>query len=227
MSRQTISWTALGIIIIGTGISWFAISHKAADSDQAAISTPPASASSTDSRLATHLSKITPQFIAADTTLSPELENIRQDIKSILLDSQSDPQIDIALDAVGSRYVVATVLYPTDRGSSPQVIDSATLDSSTYIPGLYEFTVGKTQIYVSATDICTYTLDQPSCVPLPKAKLSGGELYGDDSGMAGYFVPQDLTHTNTSMTIAVLAWENPYTSRAKLKKVRDVTLVLP
>lgn len=184
--------------------------------------------SANQSQLAMDLSKITPQFITADTAISADLGKIKADVKSILLpNEQNDSQVDIALNVVGKRYVVATVLRPTDAGSHPQIVDSVTLKSSNYIPGLYQFTIGKTQVYVSATDICTYTLDASSCVPLQGAKLSGGELYGDDQTMASYFVPQDLTHTNTSMTIAVLAWVNPYTNQAKLQKVRDVTLAMP
>lgn len=182
----------------------------------------------TQTQLAIDLSKVTPQFITRGSVLSSDLEKIRQDVKSILLPGeQNDSQVGIALNAVGKRYVVATVLRPTDAGSNPRIIDSVTLKSSNYIPGLFQFTVGKTAVYVSATDICTYMLDQSSCVPLQGAKLSGGEMYGDNEQAAGYFVPQDLTHTNTSMTIAVLAWTNPYTNQAKLQKVRDITLTLP
>lgn len=185
------------------------------------------------SQLAKDLSNITPQFVddtKEDSTgrqiLPSELEKIKNDVALIRIgpgpyDSNTGP--DIFLEAVGKRYVELTITRPTDASSSPQILDSVTLKSN-YISGLFQFVIGKTAVYVSATDICTYTLDQPSCVPLPGAKLSGGEVYGDDSGMAGDFAPQDLTHTNTSMTIAVLAWANPYTDRAKLRKVRDVTL---
>lgn len=184
------------------------------------------------SQLAIDLSSVTPQFVdnkdANGTLVIPaNLEKIKTDVESILIPAEQTGTWEIVLNAVGKRYVVATVLRPTDAGSSPQIIDSVTLKSSNYIPGLFQFVVGKTQVYVSSTDICTYTLDQPSCIPLPGAKLSGGEVYGDDETMSSYFVPQDETHTDTSLTIAVLELVNPYTNQAKLQKVRDITLVLP
>lgn len=184
------------------------------------------------SQLVMDLSRVTPQFIEykqnanVPKMLTPDLESVRQDIKSIL-GTEDNPQVDVGLIAVGKRYVVATEIRPSDGGSSLQIIDAATTKVINSIPGLYQFTVDKTKVYVSATDICTYTLDTPSCVPIPGAKLSNGEVYGDDGTLAGYFEPQDLIQTDTSMTIAVLALINSNTNQAHLEKVRDITLTLP
>jgi len=193
-------------------------------------------------QLMADLTTITPQFVeykqGADgkQILSPELEKIKNDVGAILIGPgpyDSSTGSDVLLNAVGKRYVEITITRPTGAGSSPQILDSATLKSQN-ISGLFQFVVGKTAVYVSATDICTYTLDQPSCIPLPGAKLFGNEVYGDAEMVAGYFEPLDLSHTNTSMTIAVLEWvPNPEQSSPTntvpskiLKKVRNVTLAL-
>jgi len=132
----------------------------------------------------------------------------------------------IELNAVGKRYVVATVARPTGAGVSPQIIDSTTL-KSTYLAGPFQLKTDKIAVFVSAKDICMYRLDAPSCVPLPGAKLSGEEVYGDDESMPPSVAPQDATLTNTSLIIAVLVWTNPGTNLAKLQKVRDLKLMLP
>ncbi|MBI5003912.1 hypothetical protein HZC00_02370 [Candidatus Kaiserbacteria bacterium] len=159
--------------------------------------------------------------------LSPALEKINQDMASILIPKEHADSWDVTLGAVGKRYVVVTIARPTGAGSSDQILDSVTLKSN-YVDGLFQFVVGKTAVYVSGTDICAYTLDQPSCVALPGAKLSGDEVYGDAGGLAGYFEPQGLTHTNTTLTIDILKWvPDQETGYSKLQKARDVMLKLP
>ena len=188
--------------------------------------------STTTAQLAIDLANVTsPQFVD-DKSLAPELQKIKEAVKTILY---PDGPVggDITLIAVGKRYVVASIPSNPDN-SIIKILDSVTLESN-YISGLFQFKTDKIAVYVSATDICTYTLDQPSCIGLPGAKLSGGEIYGDDETLGGYFIPQDETHTNTSLTIAVLKWvPNPEKSSPSntvasnvLKKVRDVTFVLP
>jgi hypothetical protein len=234
-------WIGIVVIILAAG-GWWYISQSNAMSQP----TPQPAAQSvaqptTRSQLAIDLSSVTPKFVeykedptTGEQVLSPDLEKIKNDAAAILIgpgpyDPSAGP--DILLNAVGTRYVEVTITHPTDAGSSPQILDSVTL-RSVPISGLFQFTIGATAVYVSATDICTYTLNTPSCVPVPGAKLSGitttgGEVYGDDETQGGYFVAQDLSHTNTSMTIAVLALVNPGTDQVKLQKARDVTLPLP
>jgi hypothetical protein len=186
--------------------------------------------SAQQSVLASELSKATPQFIeykedaTGQQVLSTDFEKIRQNAIAILL-PHNDPDYSkrLSLIAVGKRYVL--VGMPGPEENHPTIFDSIT-SKSVPISGLYQFTVGNTQVYVSTTDICTYTLDTDACAPIPGAKLSGNEIYGDDSGLGGYFVPQDFTHTGTSLTLAVLAWSAPGTDKAKLQKVRSLTLPL-
>jgi hypothetical protein len=114
---------------------------------------------------------------------------------------------------------------PGDAGGLPYyILDSTTLQP-TYIDGFFQFATNDTAVFVNPTDICTYTPDQPACVPLPGAELSGNEMYGDDENSGNYFVPQDETHTNTSFTLAVLGW-SPSDNRFTLDQVyrlQDVT----
>jgi hypothetical protein len=166
------------------------------------------------SQLAADLSMVKPQFInnQGDGNI---LLPIRDDIRSLLNDQT------YFLVAVGKRYVVAT--SESEQGIDTEIIDSQSL-RSTGISGWLQFKTGNTAVYVSAQDICTYTIDTPSCTETPGAKLEGDEVYGDDQMLAGFFQPQDETHTNTSLTIAILRWDS---TESHLVKVRDVTFTLP
>lgn len=181
--------------------------------------------------LRTDLQGITPHFIDLGEHTQPlnsQEQKIKNDVSAILIPEPMDG-VGVSLLAVGQRYVVAALLRPTDGGTPLEIIDSATgqIDS---IPGLFQFIAHGSAVYLSAQDICTYTPDQSSCVSVPGAKLSGDEMYGDDETMGGYFQPQDETHTDTSITIAVLKLTPDPASCPDckmLKKERDVTLPLP
>lgn len=230
----------LGLIVIGGGA--YFVKHQNPTSEtsqnypdisttqhtQAQITNAPAvqqatnaTQSAAQSQLARELALAAPQFI--DPANPPS--NLKKIAAAIATIVKSDAQ-SVTVSAVGKRYILVSVNRPTDKSVTPEIFDLVAQKIVGFIPGLYQFTVGKSQVYVSATDVCTYTLDQAACVPLQGAKLSGGEVYGDDNTMGAYFVPQDLSHTETSMTLTVLAWVNPYTNQAKLQKVRDVTLSL-
>jgi|SRR3989344_1901167 len=218
----------IGLAVLG-GTGYYAMQQNATSQ----TSSPATSAA--QSQLAVDLSNITPQFVEYKSgpdgkqILSPDLEKIRNDVGVILIGPgpyDSSTGADVVLMAIGKRYVVATVTRPTGAGVRPQIIDSNTLKPD-YLPGPFQLKTDKIAVFVSAKDICMYRLDEPSCVPLPGAKLSGKEVYGDDETMPPFVAPRDAKLTDTSLTIAVLAWTNPGTDLAKLQKVRNITLALP
>jgi hypothetical protein len=229
----------------GTTVSTAELPTTQSDTNTAASSdqdqTVATSSLAAQSQLITDLANVTPQFVDDKenddnpVALPANLEKIKRDIESIMqeqsiLDEQAGSDVSFTLNAVGKRYVLVNLFEGPEGEGSPYILDSETLQSN-YIPGLFQFETEKTAVYVSATDICTYTLDQQSCIPLPGAKLSGNEDYGDDQGLAGYFIPQDETHTDSSFTIAVLQWPSSPPSDTDTsnepQKVRDITLPLP
>jgi hypothetical protein len=247
LPRRTRIVALVGIAAIVVVASAFYDIHKlqsSRPSNSTAASTPTLTTSKAQSQLIADLSHIAPQFVddtEARNTPAPlpaYLHKIKTDLTEIMFGpGPHDPAygVTLTLIAIGKRYEVFILDHPTDTGSLPIIFDLIT-GNSVGIPGLYQFTVGDTAVYVSATDICTYTLDQPSCVELPGAKLPSGEItpgsevYGDDQGLAGYFTAQDLSHTSTTLTIALPKWpqfNNDQNGPNEPQKIKDVTFVLP
>ncbi|OGG41180.1 hypothetical protein A2118_00280 [Candidatus Kaiserbacteria bacterium GWA2_50_9] len=169
--------------------------------------------SSVRSQLAIDLSIVTPQFIDSGNYSvysdgRPFLDyimNIKKDLEMIPIFKEamdnSASETEVLLKAIGKRYVLLHMPGGKDMGEDV-VFDSVTQQISDVIswPRIL-FKTDTFAVYVSPDDICTYTLDQPSCVPLPNAKLSNQEeLYWDPMGG-----PVELkeTHTDTSLTISV------------------------
>jgi len=216
-------------------------SVKVASPSISAATTPTTVQLAAQQQLIADLSNVTPQFVSTTTgsdgtqILSSALQKIEYDV--VVVDNYgSNPYTggptQINVYAIGKRYVAVSVPGPGD-GASTQILDSVTLKSN-YLSGPFQLQTNKVAVFVSPTDICTYKPDQALCIPLPGAKLTGKEVYGDDQNSGNYLAPQDATITDTSLTIAVLTWvmvpsDNPQVQppHPQLQKVREATYTLP
>lgn len=194
------------------------------------------------SQLAIDLSTVTPQFIddggdgkyKDGTPLPDYMIKIKNDIAAIFAPASQDGYYlysrpsNIVLFAIGERYVFFGDIRAKESGSD-KILDSVTQTSTeTRAFSIQLFKTDEIAVYVSPQNVCTYTLDQPSCVPLAGADLSGEEFYFDPMG--GFWIEE--THTDTSLTIGVFDRESPLildpnTGSLLAKKLRDATFVLP
>lgn len=167
--------------------------------------------------------------------LSAELKKIKDVVRErVLLKEPGNEEYyeNMALIAVGNRYVVINAMAPKDGGSSDLIVDLYT-GKITSIPGtLVLRREDGLQVYGTSTGLCTYKPNQSLCTPLPNSLLYGTETYDGCEGCGGG--PEILqTHTDSTITLAVfdtaIRTSDPDTSRGSTspKMVREITITLP
>lgn len=165
------------------------------------------------SQLALDLANVTPQFIDENgygglqdgKPLPVFATTIKKDIAAIFTPTDNQgyhlysKAENIYLVAIGKRYVIFGD-KEAKEGYSGELFDSVTNTSLPMGPWASQiFHTDKFAVYVSPTNICTYTLDQPLCTILSDSKLTGSERYWDPPTGE---ISIEETHTNNSLKIS-------------------------
>lgn len=189
-------------------------------------------------KLKSDLSRVTKtKFIKRGEILTPELQNIYNDILTFLEEKEPDNteyRSQLLLTAVGKRYVL--ISQPSAGSSYDEVIDSQTgemnsiSNGANYASFYLPFEGGKDiALYIGDKDIYTYGLDQRSFLLAAGSKLLGTETYNSGKYDSPTVSPEQ-THTADLVTISVFDSSqlvvNKETGITMYKKVRDVTVPL-